>query len=237
MFWVGYEWTLIVLVLLLASRWPLLWPIAVLFLGTRQQALGVLGHEQVHRTIDGTERYDTLANVLCMWPIGTDVDTFRGFHLAHHARLRQSTDPEVIERAAFPDRWTDLTRTKKARLLVEDCLGMHLDEVVELALRVDAGPSRPRRCYRVGIACVAFVGLGWPAVLAWVVALYTASFAAMRLRMWREHLGEEMTQSYVARWWERLLYLPHYIWEHEKHHRPGCWSIPCWELRKLEPVR
>lgn len=230
-FWVAFEWTLIGLAVMAASYWPLLWPLVVLFIGTRQHALAVLGHEAVHYTAhDDRKANDRLGNLLCMWPLLTDVVGFRKFHLKHHQFVGTDLDPERAVREPFAERWTDLTSAKKMRLLVTDLVGGSLNEAFYILRETRGRLSWQRGTYVVGLFGLAALGLGWHVLLAWLVAVVTSNFAVMRLRMYREHLGPEVTQVYVAKWWERALYLPHYIWKHEPHHQPGRWGTPCWDL-------
>jgi hypothetical protein len=236
--WVAFEWTLISIAVAIALCWPLLWPIAVVFIGLRQHALAVLGHEAVHFAVHADRQMnrrlnDGLGNALCMWPLLSDVAGFRRFHLMHHQFVGTSLDPEFDQRARFADRWTNLTPKRRAVLMAKDLLGLHWQEPVRLLLATAGRWTWTRGAYVVGLFGLVGFGLGWHVLVAWLVAMATAAFAAMRLRMHREHLGPEVTQVYVAKWWERALYLPHWIWMHERHHRHGCWAVPCWELRRL----
>lgn len=230
-FWVAFEWTLISLALVVASYWPLLWPLAVLFLGTRQHALAVLGHEAVHYGVHTDRKVnDRLGNLLCMWPLLTDVAGFREFHIRHHQFVGTDLDPERAVREPFAERWADLTPGKKMRQLARDLVGGSLSEAFYILRETRGRLTWRRGMYVVGLFSLAAFGLGWHVLLAWLVAMVTSNFAVMRLRMYREHLGPEVTQVYVAKWWERALYLPHCIWKHEPHHRPGRWSTPAWDL-------
>jgi len=231
--WVAFEWLLILVAMGALVNWWWLAPIALVFIGTRQHALGVLGHEAVHWAVsEDRDVNDRLANLLCMWPLGSDVEGFRGFHLAHHARVGTPDDPERWMRDRFADRYIDLTPTKKAKLIVFDLLGMNVREPIELLQRVSGEWTFRRRAYCVALGALAVAAYGSAVLVLWGLALLTANFAAMRARMWREHLGPEVTEQYEAKWWERALYLPHHIWRHYEHHKPGQWSIPCWELGK-----
>jgi fatty acid desaturase len=240
LFWVAYEWTLIAASYACALRWPLLWPLALIVIGTRQHALAVLGHEAVHFAVYGTARLnrrinDALGNLLCMWPLLADVAGYRRWHLLHHQFVGTVLDPEIEQRALFADRWVDLTPRRKLALLIKDMVGLHWREAFAV-LRTTAGAwTLTRSAYVLALAGLVVVGLGWSALLAWVVAMATGALAAMRARMYREHLGPAVTQVYTATLWERALYLPHYVWMHERHHRRGCWAVPCWDLKHLRP--
>jgi len=233
LFWVGFEWAVMALLLFLGASYPLLWPLVVLVVGTRQHALAVLGHETVHCAIGvDYQTNDRLGNLLCLWPILSDVQGFRRFHIQHHQFVGTNLDPERQIRVPFLDRWTNLTPERKRTLILQDLAGMSIDEALSILRETRGKITWQRSVYCVGFACVVVACLGWAALLAWYLALVTSNLAAMRGRMWREHLGEEVTEVYVAKWWERALYLPHYIWRHEAHHRHGNWSTSCWDLAR-----
>lgn len=229
--WVAFEWMVIAITLAVFVRWSWTAPIALLVLGSRQHALGVLGHEAVHWSVsEDRAKNDRLGNLLCMWPLLSDVEGFRGFHLAHHARVGTYSDPERSMRQAFASRWINLTPAKKARMLMFDLLGINVREPLALLKRVGGEWTTKRGAYCVALGALVFVAFGGGALVLWGLALLTSNFAAMRARMYREHLGPEVTGPDEAAWWERALYLPHHIWRHRAHH--AHWSVPCWELAK-----
>jgi len=235
LFWVAYEWSLIAAALYAASEWPWLIPLAVLVVGSRQHALGVLGHETAHWSLlpDNHQLNDRLGNWLCMWALGSTVQAFRSFHLRHHVYLNTDQDSERMQREAFFRRWRNLTPSKKARLIAGDLIGANVAEPFALMLAVGGRWTWTRGAYCVALVTLVYSVGGVLPLAIWVLALFTANFAAMRARMWREHLGAEDTERYVAAWWERAVYLPHYIWKHADHHSPGRWNVPCWRLRDL----
>lgn len=226
-FWVTFEWCLLALALALpAISWWLL-PVSLALLGSRQHALAVLGHEVVHQR----GRREAAANVLCFWPIGVDLYAFRRFHLGHHKHVNTADDPEVRHRFEYPDTWSNLTPRRKVEILLADLTGMSWREAL-WAVRENRGEVTLPRIAVLSSLALAATALAWWAVPLWIAALFTTTWASMRARMWREHhgLGPGETYEYTAKWWERALYLPHYIWKHRFHHARGLSTIPCWKL-------
>ncbi len=231
LFWCAWEWTLIA-----AALWSVSWsawmlPLAMIVIGSRQHALGVLGHEAVHRAIGGIPlRWsDRLGNALCMWPILSDVAAYRRWHMLHHQHLGTEWDPERVQRDMYADWYTNLTLARRVKILAADCLGLHAVEPMSV-LKVIIGPwSLLRVAHAIVLVAVLSV-FGPVALVAWFAALFSTFWASMRWRIWHEHLGPDVTLDYRPTWWQRALFVPHYIWRHVDHHRPGRWAVPCWEL-------
>jgi len=207
-------------------------PLCVLVIASRQHALIVMAHEVVHYTPGRSRWLDVAANVLCMWWAGSDIKAYRQAHIKHHMRVGRPHDPEVVVRSRSPDSWGDLTPRKKARLLIQDVLGLSWVEAFHVTAPV-VGRYTPARVAYVAALVAAAIATGlWPLLLLWVWTLGTGLTAIARARSWREHYGlpAGQTYRYVAKWWERALYLPHYVWRHADHHAPGRWNVPCWKL-------
>jgi fatty acid desaturase len=229
--WVVLEWILIAIAMW--GAWNLPWyflPVAALVIGTRQQALGVLGHEAVHRTLGESKAIDTAANWLCFYPIGVDLETFRSFHAKHHSYLGTDQDPELEEHAKFPAAWSDLTTSKKLKLVLRDLVGLGIPEALSNA-ETFRGEYTPARAIATLILLFVCVITGFlPLLILWVWSLLTVNMAAMRARMYTEHIGMPPgeTWEWEPKWWQRALYVPHYIWKHNEHHANP--STPCWYL-------
>src|SRR5579871_1036724 len=64
---------------------PALYLLAVLFIGARQHALMILGHDASHyRYLRTRALNDLFGNLLLMWPTFASVEGFRKFHATHH---------------------------------------------------------------------------------------------------------------------------------------------------------
>lgn len=228
--WLSYvvlEWVVISVAILLCylSWWFL--PLAWFVIGSRQHALLVLGHEAVHQP----ELNKTIANLLTFWPIGVDIDGYRKFHIPHHQFLGTEKDPEVILRSSLQDTWmyTKITSLKKRLLFLGDLFGMNTKEFRGVA-KFSQGNWTSKARLLFLFSTIMVIPL-WVLVF-WIFCMYTTNIAFMRQRMLREHIDTDGTHRYVAKWWERLTYLPHNIWKHWDHHQPGRWNIPVWNLKE-----
>jgi fatty acid desaturase len=231
LFWAMWEWSLIAAALWMAAQWPWLIPVAVLVIGSRQQALGILGHEIAHKTVPIP---DWLCNLLCFWPVGGSVQGYRAFHLPHHRHLgHPDLDPELPLRRQYGHRF-DLTRYEKARLFLSDCVGINALEPLVL-IRVVGGSWSVLRGIWMASVWIAMYAVAWWLPLVWGGSLLTTFWAFHRARTWREHYyrpdGVMDTYRLPPAWWERMTYLPHRIYRHWDHHQPGRGRVPCWQLR------
>ena len=72
---------------------PVLYVLAVIFIGARQHALLVLGHDASHfRTLPTRWQNDLFANLFLMWPTFASVEGFRKFHGTHHQYINLPDD-------------------------------------------------------------------------------------------------------------------------------------------------
>jgi fatty acid desaturase len=75
-----------VAIALCISFWhPFLYVIAVMFIGARQHALIIMGHDASHyRYLPKRWQNEFFANLFLMWPVFASVEGFRKFHSTHH---------------------------------------------------------------------------------------------------------------------------------------------------------
>lgn len=221
------DWTVIVASMAAIWRWPLCAPLAIFVIGTRQHALGVLGHDAAHGSISRTWLNDALGQVLCWWPIGVGLDSYRWFHLSHHrsiSRRWREDDPELWHMAKFPAVYdVPLTTGHKLRWFALDLIGGGVPEFLTL-LRMLLGHTSerdilgPLYLWALAIGAVIWLRLWW-VPLVWIIAMSTSNWAVARLRTWREHIGTAGTWDTPVPWWGFLIHLPHNIGEHVEHHK------------------
>lgn len=92
------DWAIIAITIWLAGNINnlLFYGLAIFIIGTRQHALGVLGHEGVHNLISKNRTInDGIANIFCAWPISFNVESFRALHIEHHKHLGTENDSEL----------------------------------------------------------------------------------------------------------------------------------------------
>jgi fatty acid desaturase len=81
------EWLSIAAAMALCSYFwhPALYLIAVMFIGSRQHALIILGHDASHyRYLPTRWQNELFGNLFLMWPVFASVEGFRKFHGTHH---------------------------------------------------------------------------------------------------------------------------------------------------------
>jgi fatty acid desaturase len=223
--------------------------LALLVIGGRQLGLAVLMHEAAHRTFLADRRSnDWVGNWLCAYPIWSDLQPYRPYHLQHHAKTWTAADPDLGLATPFP-----VTRASMARKVWRDLSGQTGWKRARATLARDLGRSqgRVRRNFEAGreaLGPVVFtnavlLGLltvsGHPALyLLWVGAWFTTYSLVMRIRSIAEHgmvpdpaddLGN--TRTTLARWWERLFIAPNYVNYHLEHHL--LMSVPHYNLPRM----
>jgi fatty acid desaturase len=81
------EWVAIAAAIALCTFFwhPVLYVIAVMFIGARQHALIIMGHDASHyRYLPKRWQNELFANLFLMWPVFASVEAFRKFHSTHH---------------------------------------------------------------------------------------------------------------------------------------------------------
>ncbi|MBV9268173.1 MAG: fatty acid desaturase, partial [Acidobacteriaceae bacterium] len=74
-------------------RNPLVYVAAVIWIGARQHALTVLGHDAAHyRFLPNKKWNDWIANVGTQWPMFLTVEGFRHYHGEHHRHIGTEAD-------------------------------------------------------------------------------------------------------------------------------------------------
>jgi fatty acid desaturase len=119
-----------VMVALVAGGTALLWqwhwatgliatPLALALLGGRQLGLAILMHDGAHGLL---HPYRRLNNWLGQWPsgaaVGSDLKSYRAYHLTHHRYTQQPEDPDLGLSAPFPT-----SRASLRRKIIRDLTG------------------------------------------------------------------------------------------------------------------
>jgi fatty acid desaturase len=244
LFWIGFT----------AHVWPV-WVIVIFLLGSRQHALGVLGHDGSHFTAAKSKRINDVASaLLCFWPMMTTLGDFRRFHYNHHRYFNSEHDPEVIFKSTMSGKqWQPpISRRRIAMYFIGDLFGFGILEVLKARqVLTMSGPlfkNAPGRITKgrwknwIGplatLAVIAGILYSFHLLIAlaiWYAALLTSFWAFFRLRTWTEHGGiienGETTHRIRLSLLERILITPHESWSHFEHHaHPG---IPFWSRHKI----
>jgi fatty acid desaturase len=112
-------WGVIGLAVAAGIVWPVLIPLGVAIIGTRQLGLAILMHEAAHGGLSSNRRMnDGLGQWLCAVPVGANLSQYRPYHLSHHKYAQQPEDPDLVLSAPFP-----VTRASLWRKIIRDLTG------------------------------------------------------------------------------------------------------------------
>lgn len=242
-FWatVFWNWVVIAFWIGLAAKCDRIWvsAIAVLVIGTRQNILGLLVHEQCHRLGGKSAWFDHLSNLLVAYPLfAISIEGYRKVHLSHHRYFFTGKDPDFVRKQG--PNWTFPMPVRRAiGLLVRDLSGRStLDAIQNKNLRLEGNPWEPDPGFKrtARVLRVAF-NLALAAVLTrfhlwgqfavyWAIPLMTVLQVIIRWAAICEHrydLGGSspgaVTPFIRLSWWEkRLLPSLNFTTFHLYHH-------------------
>lgn len=208
---------------------------AVLLIGARQQALGVLAHESVHYLVSERRWLNDLCGQLTFLPIHAELTSYRAFHFLHHATVGTADDPE-LDLVRFGSFYRQpITLWRLLRHCLYDCCGLGF--ILYCGFQWDRWRMQP---FWATIHLLGIVAIGawcwdtpyWSIFCTWHLALVTTFWVWLRLQNWSQHQEHGVVTSLVhANWLARLLIVPHNIWYHVEHHAdPG---VPCGYLPQM----
>ena len=255
--WIGpllvmHCWGVIALAVVAGVVWPVLIPLSVAVIGTRQLGLAILMHEAAHGGLSPNRRLnDFLGHWLCAVPVGASLTAYRPYHLAHHKYAQQPEDPDLVLSAPFP-----VTRASLRRKIIRDLTGQTffkqrvLFAFKNFASRADEDLADG--AVVTGQSVVAFLlvnvalllgltlsGASWAYFVLWLLPLATWFPMVTRLRNIAEHACVEgsstdpfrAARTTRASWWERAFIAPYWVNFHAEHHL--FMHVPCWKLPAL----
>jgi len=255
--WLGIAWA----IYLCEQYWhPLVYLVAVAFIGTRQHALLVIGHDASHYTLFKNRWLnDHAANLLLFWPTFTGVETFRYFHRDHHRYLETEKDGNrqlwrthdaagnLKEEWVYPKSAGALFLKLAAKAaFVRGMRWVLLGMLAPFGKKAFRRDSWGYAIVRTGYYAVVFLAfyrfdLWWPFLLYWLIPFCTWQIVAQYIRLICEHSAVEsavkpyhMTRTTLPRLWERWFILPRNIGYHHEHH----WypSVPFYKLPLLHKI-
>jgi len=250
-------WGVIGLAMLMGMLWPLMIPLAVIIIGTRQLGLFILMHDAAHGLLHPNRRInDTVARWLCSSSLGE----YRPYHLQHHRYVQQAEDPDLGLSAPFP-----ISRASLQRKLLRDLTGQTFYKQRLAPLFAVAFESLPLLAARrgkqgeaasslvhnsqelvrgwrfvignaLGFALFAAAGLWWVWLLMWLLPMATWLPLVTRVRNIAEHalVGRDQAdplrqaRTTHANPFERALLAPYWVNYHLEHHLFT--QLPCWKL-------
>lgn len=251
---VAAEWALIAgcIALNLHLSNPLLYVVSVPFLGARQHALSVLGHDATHyRLLPSRRANEWVADLFLWWPIFASNQGFRRFHGDHHRFLGTPSDTNrQLWRTHAPDgslrrEWRYPTSRARlaARLLWRGCgvtgVGYTLMGLFAVFRFAKPGYALLRTAsYAAVAAAITLAGAWRPFLLLWMVPFWTWNIFSHYVRLICEHSAVpahtpfyEHTRTTIPSLFDRWLLIPRNISYHCEHHAYP--SVPFYNLPRL----
>lgn len=230
----------------LVAAWPnpLTIVVAIALIGTRQLGGAALMHEAAHRVLFRNRRLnDWVGNWLCAYPIWSDTDRYRPYHLQHHAHTGTAQDPDLGLILPFP-----VSPASLRRKLWRDLSGRTGRKFARAAwartfARWRTDPLARKAARGALISNLVLLGLltaaGHPALyLLWIAAWLTTNTLVTRIRFIAEHAltpdqGDPLrnTRTMLPSWWERLLIVPNKLNYHLEHHL--LMTVPHYNLPRM----
>ncbi|MDZ4364923.1 fatty acid desaturase family protein [Brevundimonas sp.] len=256
---VAHCWIVIGLTIAAGTAWPVLIPLCVMVVGTRQLGLAILMHEAAHGGLSRNLAInDFVGHWLCAVPVGASLGAYRPYHLSHHRFAQQPQDPDLMLSAPFPITSASLRRKIirdltgqtffKQRILLplamlrssrsRDTPGVGADHDYEAV--VTGRSAVPFLAFNLGLLLLmSLAGVGWAFWVLWILPLATWFPMVTRIRNIAEHAcvdGSASDPFRAARttraaWWERAFIAPYWVNFHAEHHL--FMHVPCWNLPAL----
>ncbi len=231
---------LIVAVTLWIDHW-IVWIPAVLLIGGRQLGLAILMHEAAHGLLHPNR---ALNNWLGEWAagaaVGSDLQSYRAYHLTHHRFTQQAEDPDLALSKPFPT-----SKASLVRKVVRDLTGQTFvkQRLALVRAAIAGGPARATLIrfliVQVLLLALSLLAYGWTPYLLWLAALATSFQLALRVRNIAEHActptgpGDPFShaRTTLASLTERALVAPYWVNFHIEHHL--FMGVPCYRLAKV----
>ena len=191
----------------------------IFFIATRQNVLGLLTHEQVHRNGMRSRLGDLMTNLFCAFPILISLEGYRRIHLTHHRKYFSDLDPDYRRKQG--KEWTFPQSTRAFLLtLFCDLIGLSLVSTVrgktpeKPAEKKGTGPNIVIRLGFYGVIALAltYTNTWIYFLLYWIIPIATVLQVIVRWGAVCEHRYnlvdpsiQESTPLIKPRWWEALL--------------------------------
>lgn len=231
-----------------------LYPLVVVIIGARQQALTVIGHDAAHYRFLPDRRWnDVVGDLFADWPTFIALGAFRKHHGEHHQHLGEPEDGNrfiwkthgrdgaLVPEWTYPKSPAGLAwKLLRRSAFVTGLWWIVRGNLAPLVFRTNRWESLGRLAYTLIIAAVLTRTSAWQGfLLYWIVPFCTWHMTAQYVRLICEHSGiprnaeasYALTRTTLARTWERWFLVPRNIHYHIEHH----WypAVPFYNLPAL----
>ena len=245
-------WGVIALAMAAGIVWPILIPLCVAVIGTRQLGLAILMHEAAHGGLSSNRAVnDWLGQWLCAVPVGADLNQYRPYHLSHHKYAQQPEDPDLVLSAPFP-----VSPASLRRKIIRDLTGQTFfkqrvlfalkafqttrdEDMAEGAVVTGKSVAPFLLANAAMLIGLTLAGVCWAYFVLWLLPLATWFPMVTRIRNIAEHACVEgsntdpfrAARTTRAGWLERAFIAPYWVNFHAEHHL--FMHVPCWRLPRL----
>jgi len=249
---IALNWGIVIASFAAVARWPnpLTVVVALLLIGGRQLSCAAIMHDAAHRALFRNRRLnDWAGNWLAAYPVWSDTDRYRPYHLQHHGKTGSKEDPDLGLITPFP-----ITAQSLRRKVWRDLSGKTGWKFAKASwkrtfARVQKDEAARRAAIGTLVSNLILLAvatlLGHPALyLLWAAAWLSTYTLVTRIRAIAEHAmtpaafaPEEPlrnTRTVLARWWERLLVAPNRLNYHLEHHL--LMTVPHYNLPRLHAL-
>lgn len=231
----------------------LIYLLAVIIIGSRMHALGILSHDFVHyRFINNRKLSDLIGNIFLCWPLFFTLEGYRAQHLRHHSKLNTDEDPDFIRRIGLREWSFPMTKFNVYWMFFKDLSGLNVLQYPAKIFTVkknnkkidikenylDSGYVFKMLSFYLFVAVIlTSTGLWTVFVFYWVIPIATSLKLIKRIRAVAEHFAvpmknyDEVTRTTISSGIERYLIGAHNVGYHTEHHRFS--SVPWYNLEKL----
>jgi fatty acid desaturase len=246
------EWTAVILAILLCQHFwnPVIYLVAVAFIGARQHALLILMHDGTHYRLFRNHRVnDWITEVLLAWPHLVTMRSYRENHLAHHNFVNTDKDPDWVRKQGNAEWGFPQSAKSLLWIFLRDLCGIGGINLIRLASSLGSAARVPSKAFvRVRLAFYVAVigalvttGCGKALIMYWVVPYFTWLIFIMRIRSIAEHFAINggagaygQTRTTHAGLLARLFVAPNSVNYHIEHHFFP--SVPFFRLSKLHTM-
>ena len=250
---VGMEYIFILGAIVLANMYwnPLVYILAVMWIGARQHAIAIMIHDAAHyRILKNRKANDIFAETFLAFPLFVTMRGYRMSHLAHHRHMNTEYDPDWVSKET-PDWEFPKTRFELFFMLAKITLGVNLFWMIRLIIkggRPDAADNKniSSKGFAIGrlayyvvlISTLTYFGWWMHYLLFWIVPMMTWLQLILRLRSIAEHFGiEHDDREYTGarttypNLFDRVFLASKNVWYHLDHHLYP--SVPFFNLPQL----